>query len=81
MGILRGVHSSSMTVHYRFRERFESEEGTPLDSPSVYGLTKGLGEGILSVLCAVVRHEHRGSKDHRRRGSTKAGYARSRNLR
>jgi nucleoside-diphosphate-sugar epimerase len=46
MGILRGVHSSSMTVHYRFRERFESEEGTPLDSPSVYGLTKGLGEDI-----------------------------------
>ncbi len=46
MGIRRGVHSSSMTVHYRFRERFESEERTPLDSPSVYGLTKGLGERI-----------------------------------
>lgn len=46
MGIRRGVHISSMSVHYRERAWFASEEEIPLDSPSVYGLTKGLGERI-----------------------------------
>lgn len=46
MGIKRGVHTSSMSVHFRERTWYPSEETVPLDSPSVYGLTKGLGEQI-----------------------------------
>lgn len=46
MGIKCGVHTSSMSVHFRERTRYPSEETVPLDSPSVYGLTKGLGEQI-----------------------------------
>ncbi|MCA1644246.1 MAG: NAD(P)-dependent oxidoreductase [Chloroflexi bacterium] len=46
MGITRGVHTSSMSVHYRERTWYPAEEVVPLDSPSVYGLTKGLGERI-----------------------------------
>jgi nucleoside-diphosphate-sugar epimerase len=46
LGIMRGVHTSTMSVHYRERTWYPSEETTPLDTPSVYGLTKGLGEGI-----------------------------------
>jgi nucleoside-diphosphate-sugar epimerase len=46
MGITRGVHTSTMSVHYRERTWFPSEEAVPLDTPSVYGLTKGFGEGI-----------------------------------
>ena len=37
-----------MSVHYRDRTWYGQEEDVPLDSPSVYGLTKGLGE----VICA-----------------------------
>jgi nucleoside-diphosphate-sugar epimerase len=48
MGIKRGVHTSTMSVHYRERPYFRAEEEIPLDTPSVYGLTKGLGE----VICA-----------------------------
>lgn len=46
MGIKCGVHTSSMSVHFRERTWYPSEETVPLDSPSVYGLTKGLGEQI-----------------------------------
>ena len=46
MGITNGVYTSTMSVHYRLRERYESEELVALDTPSVYGLTKGLGELI-----------------------------------
>ncbi len=46
LGIKRGVHTSTVSVHYRQREYFPSEESVALDSPSVYGLTKGLGESI-----------------------------------
>ncbi len=46
LGIKRGVCTSTMSVHYRERDRFPSEEAVPLDSPSVYGLTKGFGELI-----------------------------------
>jgi nucleoside-diphosphate-sugar epimerase len=45
-GLKRGVYTSSMSVHFRGRERYESEAVVPLDSPSVYGLTKGVGEQI-----------------------------------
>jgi nucleoside-diphosphate-sugar epimerase len=45
-GIKRGIYTSTMSVHYRYREWFNSEEAVPLDSPSVYGLTKGFGEEI-----------------------------------
>src|SRR3984893_15343384 len=46
LGIKRGVHTSTMSVHYRERPFFPSEERVPLDTPSVYGLTKGFGERI-----------------------------------
>src|SRR3984893_8611441 len=46
LSINRGVHTSTMSVHYRERPFFASEEGMPLDTPSVYGLTKGFGEQI-----------------------------------
>ena len=46
VGIRYGVHTSTMTVHDRNRTWYGQEEGLPLDSPSVYGLTKGLGEDI-----------------------------------
>src|SRR5207248_2894990 len=46
LGIMRGVHTSTMSVHYRERPFFYSEEQTPLDTPSVYGLSKGFAERI-----------------------------------
>ncbi len=46
MGIKRGVHTSTMSVHYRNRDWYPAEEQVPLDTPSVYGLTKGFGELI-----------------------------------
>lgn len=46
LGIKRGVHTSTMSVHYRERLWYPSEESTPLDTPSAYGLTKGFGELI-----------------------------------
>ncbi len=46
MGITRGVHTSTMSVHYRERTWYPAEELVPLDTPSVYGLTKGFGERI-----------------------------------
>jgi nucleoside-diphosphate-sugar epimerase len=48
LGIRRGVHTSTMSVHYRARTWYPQEEYVPLDSPSVYGLTKSLGE----LICA-----------------------------
>jgi len=45
-GVKRGVYTSSMSVHYRGRPNYPSEDELPLDSPSVYGLTKGLGEQV-----------------------------------
>jgi nucleoside-diphosphate-sugar epimerase len=48
LGIRGGVHTSTMSVHYRDRTWYGQEEDVPLDSPSVYGLTKSLGE----VICA-----------------------------
>lgn len=46
LGVMRGIYTSSMSVHYRMRERFEQEELIPLDTPTVYGLSKGFGEQI-----------------------------------
>ncbi|HWE63551.1 MAG TPA: NAD(P)-dependent oxidoreductase [Chloroflexota bacterium] len=46
MGISRGIYTSSMSVHYRRRTWYPAEELVPLDTPSVYGLTKGFGELI-----------------------------------
>jgi nucleoside-diphosphate-sugar epimerase len=46
LGIKRGVHTSTMSVHYRERPFFDAEELVPYDTPSVYGLTKGFGEQI-----------------------------------
>jgi nucleoside-diphosphate-sugar epimerase len=46
LGVTRGVHTSTMSVHYRERTWYASEELVPFDTPSVYGLTKGFGEQI-----------------------------------
>ena len=46
MGITKGVHTSTFTVHARDRNKFSSEEEIPLDNPGVYGFTKGIGESI-----------------------------------
>jgi nucleoside-diphosphate-sugar epimerase len=46
LGVLRGVYTSSMSVHYRTRPWYPAEELVPLDTPTVYGLTKGFGEHI-----------------------------------
>jgi nucleoside-diphosphate-sugar epimerase len=46
LGIKRGIYTSTMSVHYRERTWYPSEELTALDTPSVYGLTKGFGELI-----------------------------------
>jgi nucleoside-diphosphate-sugar epimerase len=46
MGVKRGVHTSTMSVHHRARTWYPAEELVPLDTPSVYGLTKGFGELI-----------------------------------
>jgi nucleoside-diphosphate-sugar epimerase len=46
LGIKRGVHTSTMSVHFRDRKWYQAEEQIPLDTPSVYGLTKGFGELI-----------------------------------
>lgn len=45
-GVKRGVYTSSMSVHYRDRPNYPGEDVVPRDTPSVYGLTKGLGEDI-----------------------------------
>lgn len=46
MGVKTGVYTSSMSVHYRERPYYFSEEDTPYDTPSAYGLSKGFGEQI-----------------------------------
>jgi nucleoside-diphosphate-sugar epimerase len=51
LGIRFGVHTSTMTVHYRHRLWYGQEEDVPFDTPSVYGLTKGLGEMICAYFC------------------------------
>jgi nucleoside-diphosphate-sugar epimerase len=48
LGIRGGVHTSTMSVHYRGRTWYGQEEEVPFDTPSAYGLTKSLGE----VICA-----------------------------
>ena len=45
-GIKRGVYTSTMSVHHRERDFYTSEEDTPYDTPSAYGLSKGFGEQI-----------------------------------
>ena len=45
-GLKRGVYTSSMSVHYRMRPYYWSEDEVPLDTPSAYGLSKGFGEGV-----------------------------------
>ena len=45
-GVTRGVYTSSMSVHYRGRLFYPQEELVPLDTPTVYGLSKGFGELI-----------------------------------
>lgn len=46
MGVKNGVYTSTMSVHYRGRDRYPNEDEVPLDTPSAYGLTKGFGELI-----------------------------------
>lgn len=46
MGLRNGVYTSTMSVHYRTRAWYPSEDEVPLDTPSAYGLSKGFGELI-----------------------------------
>lgn len=46
LGIKQGVHTSTLSVHFRARSWYPQEELVPLDTPSVYGMTKALGEHI-----------------------------------
>lgn len=46
MGIAKGIHTGTMSVHNRSRTQYPSEESVPLDGPNVYGLTKGFAEQI-----------------------------------
>lgn len=46
LGVTRGIYTSSMSIHYRNREYYPQEELVPLDTPTVYGLSKGFGELI-----------------------------------
>ena len=46
MGIKGGIHTSTMSVHWRERTWYPSEESVPRDTPSAYGFTKALGEQI-----------------------------------
>ena len=50
-GIKRGIHTSTMSVHYRKRAYYPSEELVARDTPSVYGLTKSIGEDICNYFC------------------------------
>ena len=45
-GLKNGVYTSTMSVHYRVRDYYRSEDEVPLDTPSAYGLSKGFGELI-----------------------------------
>ena len=45
-GLRNGVYTSTMSVHFRDRAWYQSEEEIPLDTPSAYGLSKGFGELI-----------------------------------
>tara|TARA_B100000131_G_scaffold293713_1_gene309263 strand:+ start:1164 stop:1967 length:804 start_codon:yes stop_codon:yes gene_type:complete len=57
MGVMRGVQTSTMSVHYRDPRSYEnngyyhSEESIQMDTPSVYGLTKSFGERICDYFC------------------------------
>ena len=51
VGIKRGIYTSTFTVHERMRNHFPSEDEVPLKNPSVYGLTKGLGEKFCQYFC------------------------------
>ncbi len=46
LGIMHGVHTSTMSVHQRERRYYPSEEDVPMDGPNVYGLTKRFSEEI-----------------------------------
>jgi nucleoside-diphosphate-sugar epimerase len=46
VGLKKGVYTSTMSVHHRARDYYNSEDELPLDTPSAYGLSKGFGEGI-----------------------------------
>ena len=59
LGIKHGIYISTRTVHNLTPGPdgrpmyFQAEETMPLDSPSVYGLTKGIGERICQYFAAV----------------------------
>ena len=44
LGLTNGVYTSTMSVHFRKRDWYSSEDEIPLDTPSAYGLAKGFGE-------------------------------------
>jgi nucleoside-diphosphate-sugar epimerase len=51
-GLTRGVYTSSMSVHFRGRDYYNSEDELPLDTASAYGLSKGFGERICAYFAS-----------------------------
>lgn len=46
MGVKKGIHTGSMSVHNRARDSYPAEHSVPRDGPNVYGLTKRFSEDI-----------------------------------
>src|ERR1700716_561824 len=65
LGVMRGVYTSSMSVHYRGRDYYPQEELVPLDTPTVYGLSKGCGRATLPVFRPLVGHDPHRPAHHR----------------
>ena len=65
LGVMRGVYTSSMSVHYRMRERFEQEEQVPARHADRLRPEQGLRRADLPVLRPLVGHEPDRPADHR----------------
>ena len=53
-----------MSVHFRYRDWYQSEEEVPLDTPSAYGLSKGFGELICRYFARHFDMKSRGVAHH-----------------
>ena len=65
LGVMRGVYTSSMSVHYRMRERFEQEEIGPARHADGLRPEQGVRRADLPVLRPLVGHEPDRPADHR----------------
>ena len=65
MGIKQGVHTSTMSVHFRERTWYPTEEIGAARFSLRLRPDQGPGRADLRLLRALVRHAHRGPADHR----------------